>query len=71
MYLDDRELTSEGKDDGHLKKDAEGIANVVGSEFLEALCTVAALTADKTEERRGRGGIENVAPRTMIRSDED
>ena len=64
MYLDDGELTAEGKDDGHLEQDAESVSNVVVSEFLEALCAVTTLPADMTEQRPG--DLECIPPPAKI-----
>jgi len=41
--LDNRHLATEHEDDTHLKEDTEGVTDVVGMEFLEALSAIPAL----------------------------
>lgn len=53
MYLNNRQLTTEGEDDAHLEKDPEGVTNVISAELLEALGAVAALE----EEGFADGGL--------------
>ena len=51
--LDGGHLAAKGEDDGHLEHEAEGVADVVGGELLEALGAVAALQ----EEGPPHGGV--------------
>ena len=52
-YLDDGHLGAEHENGGHLQEDAEGVADVVAVELLEALSAVAALE----EEGASHGGV--------------